>query len=361
MIINDAIYGKYKINEPVLVELIKSRPMQRLKKIAQLGIPNRFYHIRGFSRFEHSLGVMLLLRKLNASLEEQAAGLLHDVSHTAFSHVFDWTVGNQEAEDYQDKSYKKFFFNSEIPGILREQGFNVNKISDLKQFSLLEKEIPSLCADRIDYALREFHLWANPEAVEETKVSSSPFAAARVVDYLVEHLSNLGGKIVFTNQKSAYLFATTFLKCQREHWGGEEAVTRYYLFSLILKDALNKKILNIGDFYQDDNFVVSKLIKSRDRKILKQLNLLKNKTLSRRGGSVRKIVRKKFRYVDPEFLIAGKIKKLSQASEKFKLFLERQKLLNQKGVTVFYKSISERGRENPPVLPYRKRLKTEGC
>ncbi len=89
MIINDAIYGKYKINEPVLVELIKSRPMQRLKKIAQLGIPDRFYHIRGFSRFEHSLGVMLLLRKLNASLEEQAAGLLHDVSHTAFSHVVD--------------------------------------------------------------------------------------------------------------------------------------------------------------------------------------------------------------------------------------------------------------------------------
>jgi len=345
MIINDAIYGRYRINEPVLVELIKSKPMQRLKKIAQLGIPDRFYHIRGFSRFEHSLGVMLLLRKLNASLKEQAAGLLHDVSHTAFSHVFDWAVGNQEAEDYQDKSYKKFFFNTEIPGILRGQGFNVNKISDLKQFSLLEKEIPNLCADRIDYALREFHLWANPEAV----------------DYLVEHLSNVGGKIVFTNQKSACLFATTFLKCQREHWGGAEAVARYYLFSLILKDALNKKILNIGDFYQNDNFVVSKLIKSRDRKILKQLNLLKNKILPKKAGSVKKIVRKKFRYIDPEFLIEGKIKKLSQASEKFKLFLERQKLLNQKGVKIFYGSISERGRENPPVLPYRKRLKTEGC
>ena len=319
MIINDSIYGRYKINEPVLIELIKSKPIQRLKKIAQLGIPNRFYHIRGFSRFEHSLGVMLLLRKLNASLEEQAAGLLHDVSHTAFSHVFDWAVGNQETEDYQDKSYKKFFFNTEIPGILREHGFNVNKISDLKQFSLLEKEIPSLCADRIDYALREFHLWANPKAV----------------DYLVEHLSNVNGKIVFTNQKSAYLFATTFLKCQREHWGGEEAVARYYLFSLILKDALNKKILNIGDFYQNDNFVVSKLIKSRDRKILKQLSLLKNKTLSRKAGSVKKIVRKKFRYVDPEFLIEGKIKKLSQVSEKFELFLERQKLFNQKGVKIF--------------------------
>ena len=319
IVVNDAIYGKYKINEPVLVELIKSKPIQRLKKIAQLGIPNRFYHIRGFSRFEHSLGVMLLLKKLNASTEEQAAGLLHDVSHTAFSHVFDWLVGNQEAEDYQDKSYKKFFFNSEIPGILREHGFNANRMSDPKQFSLLEKEIPNLCADRIDYALREPHFRVNRKGV----------------DYLVEHLSNINGKIVFTNQKSAELFATTFLKCQRKHWGGAEAVVRYYLFSLILKDALNKKILNIGDFYQNDNFVVNKLIKSRDRKILKQLNLLKNKTLSRETGRVRKVVRKKFRYVDPEFLIDGQIKKLSQASEKFKFFLEKQKLLNQKGVEIF--------------------------
>jgi HD superfamily phosphohydrolase len=32
---------------------------------------------------------MLLVRRLGASLEEQIAALLHDVSHTAFSHVID--------------------------------------------------------------------------------------------------------------------------------------------------------------------------------------------------------------------------------------------------------------------------------
>lgn len=319
MIINDVIYGQHKINEPVLIELINSKPVQRLKKIAQLGVPDQFYHLKGFSRFEHSIGVMFLLKKLKASLEEQVAGLLHDISHTTFSHVVDWTIGNQSKEDRQDKNHSKFLYDSEIASILKKYGSEPKKIVNLKEFKLLEQEIPNLCADRIDYALRDFHIWANP----------------KIVKNLIRNLANIKGEIVFTNFKSAYLFALTFLKCQREHWGGYEAVARYYLFSQILKRALDKKILIWKDLYQDDEFVVDKLIKSEDKKILTILNLLKNKPLPKNLKGKSKIIRKKFRYVDPEFISDSQIKKLSQVSAKFKSFLEKQKCLNQKGVKIF--------------------------
>ena len=36
----------------------------------------------------------MLLAKKGASLTEQIAGLIHDVSHTVFSHVIDRVVGN---------------------------------------------------------------------------------------------------------------------------------------------------------------------------------------------------------------------------------------------------------------------------
>jgi len=319
MKIDDVIYGQWEIEEPVLIELINSKPVQRLKKIAQLGVPDQFYHLKGFSRFEHSAGVMLLLKKLKTPLEEQIAGLLHDISHTTFSHVVDWTIGCPIKEDHQDKNHRKFFFGGEVTFILKKYSFNPDKIANLKEFKLLEREIPNLCADRIDYALRDFYIWANPGIVKS----------------LIENLIAVDGKTVFINFKSANLFAATFLKCQKEHWGGYEAVARYYLFSLALKEALKKKILKMEDFYQEDDFVVKKLIKSRDEKILKILNFLKQKTLPRNIKGKTKIVKKKFRYVDPEFIANGEIKKLSQVSKRFKKFLEKQRILNQRGVKIF--------------------------
>ena len=94
----DKIYGTYKITSPVIIKLLKSSPVQRLKKIAQFGVPDQLYHLKGYSRYDHSVGVFLLLRKLEASELEQIAGLLHDVSHTAFSHVIDYVYNMSELE-----------------------------------------------------------------------------------------------------------------------------------------------------------------------------------------------------------------------------------------------------------------------
>jgi len=157
MEISDSLYGNFKISENVLEELVNGKSIQRLKGISQFGIPEGYFHRKNFSRYEHSIGVFLLLRKLNASLEEQIAGLLHDVSHTAFSHVIDWVLGDPTKEDYQDLNHLKIISNSEIPKILKKHSFDYERISQLESFPLLERESPSLCADRVDYSLREIH------------------------------------------------------------------------------------------------------------------------------------------------------------------------------------------------------------
>src|SRR5882672_946575 len=130
MIVGDRTYGKTDITSEVILELINSKPLQRLKGIAQYGIPDVFYHHKNYSRYEHSVGVMLLLRRLGASEEEQIAGLLHDVSHTAFSHVIDWVVGEGGAESYQDEQHEHFIRESEIPRILKKHGYAVERITD---------------------------------------------------------------------------------------------------------------------------------------------------------------------------------------------------------------------------------------
>lgn len=94
------IYGVYKI-EQVLEDLINSKPVQRLRGGHQGGASYLVNPKWNVTRYEHSVGVMLLIRKLGGSLEEQIAGLLHDVSHTAFSHVVDFAL-DQKAENYHE-------------------------------------------------------------------------------------------------------------------------------------------------------------------------------------------------------------------------------------------------------------------
>src|SRR5947209_1068316 len=141
MLLKDRLYGSINIAEPVLGELINSPSVQRLKKIGQFGVPDRYYHFKSFSRYEHSLGVMILLRLLKANLEEQIAGLLHDVSHASFSHVYDWVLEDQTSlshhESHQDIRHSLFLKKSELPSILDKYGYKVEQISDYHNFTLL--------------------------------------------------------------------------------------------------------------------------------------------------------------------------------------------------------------------------------
>lgn len=313
MIIRDRIYGDVAVNSGVILDLINSKPMQRLKGIGQFGIPDEYYHQANYSRYEHSLGVMLLLKKLGASEEEQIAGLLHDVSHTAFSHVIDWVVGDGKTEDYQDEQHTQYLNNSEIPRILEKHGYSVNRISDYHHFGLLERDSPDLCADRVDYSLREF--------------------PADVVKICVPALAVHEGRIVFANQEAAELFAKHFLKQQMEHWGGLEAVSRYRIFANALRRAIGAKVISMDDFWKDDDFVMNKLVKAKNPDVISELEVLRSKSLAglKKGTTP---VHKKFRHVDPHFLLNGKVVRLSSVSQDFADELEKAREANRRGILI---------------------------
>jgi hypothetical protein len=316
MIINDRIYGKVKIEEPILLELLNSSSVLRLKNISQFGVPDEYYHLKNYSRYEHSVGVMVLLRKLGATLEEQVAGLLHDVSVLTFSHVIDWVFANGRdgVEDYHNTIHNQFLKETEIPKILEKFNFALKRILNKENFSLLEREIPDLCADRIDYALREFK--------------------PKIVRSCVKGLVNYNGEIVFINPKVAMNFATNFLELQTKHWGGYQAITRYHLFSKALKIALDKKILSEEDFHKDEPFVLNKIEKSRDERIMKILAILRKKDPKDiKSNSGRRVV-KKFRYVDPKIISDGKLIRLSQLSPQFIKTLDKHRKINKKGLIV---------------------------
>lgn len=314
MKIYDRVYGEFEITEPVLIELINSKPVQRLKKIDQMGPP--FLDFPTYSRYEHSVGVMLLLRKLDADIKEQIAGLLHDVSHTAFSHTADWVFGTLEKGDFQDSMLKKFVYESEIPQILTRYNFNVDEILDHHNFTLLEQQAPSLCADRFDYSIREFNDWVDPESVQ----------------YLIGNLIVYNGMMVFSTQNAAEIFAKDYMRCQTEHWDGRDATVKIYLFAEILKLAISEGIITKQDLFTDDEVVLNKLYNCTNKTVLNALQRLKDGLKYKESYDDNAFMtRNKFRYIDPHFLNESNLVKVTDANKNYSKLIEKHKQINQKG------------------------------
>lgn len=149
-------YGPLEVEEPVLLELIHSPAMQRLKQVHQYGVSYYTAYREEFNRYDHSIGVFAVLRKNGASLEEQIAGLLHDVSHTVFSHVGDWIFGKENQEDdYQNTIHTLYLSYAGVEEILLKYGFTVGQVNPKNgKCAMLEQPLPNLSADRIDYNIQ---------------------------------------------------------------------------------------------------------------------------------------------------------------------------------------------------------------
>jgi hypothetical protein len=324
MFYQDRIYGKIKIEEPVILELIKSPAIQRLKGIDQVGykpLQDKLLKTGAkerkvkLSRFEHSLGVLILLRKFNASLGEQIAGLLHDVSHSVFSHCIDYTLdeGSEKNHDFQDKIHQSFVKNSGIPKILKKYGFNVNYLLQKENFPLLEKELPDLCADRIDYSLRTAIIY------KEINL--------KTVDYFLINFFIWKDFWVFKNLQSAQKFAQLFLKLNRIYYSGFPSAVMFRVIGDILKYSLSKGYLKSEDLFTTDKDVIEKIKKrTTEDKNLRQL-------FKRMQGKVKfgnnpedydVSVFCKSRVVDPLCEIERKICRLSEINKNWAKIVKRE-------------------------------------
>ena len=238
----DRVYGEKKVDEPVLEELIQTEPVQRLKGVHQAG-PSPFFmdDKPPITRYEHSIGVMLLLREFGASLEEQIAGLLHDVPHTAFSHVADFVFEN-EGHEYHERFLEEIIYDSEIPEILEENGFDIEYILEEDNFGLLEQDLPALCADRLDYSMRDLK--------SHKDYDMRPF---------IQSLKVENGEFVFDNFEDAQEFGLKFIEADDSFWAHPREVAIYELFADIIRKALELEEITEDDLFTTDRELMEKL------------------------------------------------------------------------------------------------------
>lgn len=233
MIIKDILYGEFQI-EDIFKILINTKEIQRLKKIHQGGacfLVNPKWNI---TRYDHSIGTMLLIRLLGGSIEEQISGLFHDISHTAFSHVIDTVLDNKK-EDYHEIILEDVINNSDIPKILESNGYNYKDILlHHERWNILEKSAPKLCADRIDYTLRDMY--------------NNGIITIEDIKKFLTNIKVINDEIVVTSLETGEWFVETYYKEVLDFFMDPLNIYSNYKFAEVLKLALNKKIITLEDF-----------------------------------------------------------------------------------------------------------------
>lgn len=301
MIISDVIYGEFKVDK-VLEELILSKLVQRLKGIHQNGASYLINEKWNVTRFDHSVGAMLLIKKLGGSVEEQIAGLLHDVSHTAFSHVIDYVFDN-ENESYHEEIFSSVVKNSEIPAILSKYGYNYEDILlDDSKWTLLERSAPELCADRVDYTLRDMYTYG--------------YISLEEAQYFLDDLVEVNGKMVLQNIEIAEWFTKTYYKEVIDFFMKPMNIYGNEMLAKTLKLALHKKVIHADDFLLEDDELIVKLQLCKDTEVRAVLSKVHpNVKVEEDRDDYDLHQKNKVRLIDPLLLRAGEVIQSSVVSE----------------------------------------------
>jgi len=271
--LNDFLYGKMELPE-VFSDLLKTDALKRLSGVHQSGAIFLVNPDICHSRLEHSIGVAMLIRMLGGSELEQIAGLLHDISHTAFSHVGDYVFDHTD-EDYHEKIFAEVLCKSEVPDVMLKYGYNINQILYGK-FDILEQPLPLLCADRLDYTLRD-------------GIHGGIISRQRAREFLTAIVLK-DGKIAVNVENEVSWINEVFEKLNNELFKLPLHLYANGKMAELIKKFLNKGILVESDMFKTDTMLLNKIRTSYEGyEAIKSIKQLKGFAEFMRHGAVPKI------------------------------------------------------------------------
>lgn len=167
----------------VMIQIIDTPEFQRLRDLKQLGAASYVYPSATHTRFAHSLGVSHLAGKAVESLQKaqtnlqiserdvelfRIAGLIHDIGHGPFSHLYDDPMIRLDEPEHEERGCQLFremvekynirLTPNEVETILDMVNPDDTK-KHLWQCQIIANKISQVDVDKIDYIRRDcYHL-----------------------------------------------------------------------------------------------------------------------------------------------------------------------------------------------------------
>jgi len=169
----DIIHGNISLCETAK-KIIDTIEFQRLREIKQLGCCYLVFPCAVHTRFEHSIGVYHLAKQyidiLNIDgqyftererLCISIAGLIHDIGHGPYSHLFDDIVPKEKHHEYRSGVILKRMNTKYNLGFsVEEVNFIIDVINPTKEgykYQIVSNK-NGIDVDRFDYLMRDIHM-----------------------------------------------------------------------------------------------------------------------------------------------------------------------------------------------------------
>ena len=173
--IKDSVHDHIAV-EGVAEDLLDTPPVQRLRRVRQLGTAELVYPSANHTRFEHSLGVYHLATRAVDQLgiggrqaeRVRAAAVLHDVGHSPFSHNLEALVARRTGRMHDEIG--DILESGDVARVLALHDIDPGRVAELVagEGELGQLVAGDLDVDRMDYLVRGAHHTGVPYGTIDT-------------------------------------------------------------------------------------------------------------------------------------------------------------------------------------------------
>lgn len=300
------------------IPFLMTEEMRRIKKVGMhCGMEYTsfsFYKdLKEYSRYDHSLGVALIVYHFTKDLKAGLAGLFHDIATPTFAHVIDFLLGDYDKQEKTEEKTKNILENSkEIRNLLELYRISVDEVSEDCKYPIANNKSPRLSADRLEYTLNNLINYKFCAFQEVKKMYN---------DLVVSKNEEGEAELAFQHAEIAEKFGLVALRTSETYVTDEDRFGMEYLAGL-LKEAIGRNVLTLKDLYRTEEEVFALLEKDKkSSEGLKSFRALEKVKITTPENGIQ--ISTKKRYIDPLIVDKGR---LSEISKKFRE--ERDSFLN---------------------------------